>query len=169
MCSAKPALSFTSVISFIHSKIKDNIHLDLYCLLSKIINLQTTVYSQDWLSFKELVLSDLKKIGIYSSKIYKYLCAENSGKCQENICRGYSKIQHFYFFLKIIRAPCFKNDQQSSTADYVIKSWVVHLTHLQWITQGPTSDDNTPALRTSKRNARKVAGDVGTPKSGQVK
>ena len=44
---AKPALSFTSVISFIHSKITDNIHLDLYCLLSKIINLQTTVYSQD--------------------------------------------------------------------------------------------------------------------------
>ena len=37
------------------------------------------------------------------------------------------------------------------------------------MTQGPTFDDNTPALRTSKRNARKVAGDVGTPKSGQVK
>ena len=108
MCSAKPALSFTSVISFIHSKITDNIHLHLYCLLSKIINLQTTVYSQDWLSFKELVLSDLKKIGIYSSKIYKYLSAENSGTCQENICRGYSKIEHFYFFSKLSGHPALK-------------------------------------------------------------
>ena len=90
------------------------------------------------------------------------------GNARKIFAEATVKYSIFYFFLKIIRAPCFKNDQQSSTADYVIKSWV-HLTHLQWITQGPTSDDNTPALRTSKRNARKVAGDVGTPKSGQVK
>ena len=109
MCSAKPALSFTSVFSFIHFKITDNIHLDLYCLLSKIINLQTAVYSQDWLSFKELVLSNLKKkIGIYSSKIYKYLCAENSGKCHKNICQGYSKIDNFYFFSKLSGHPALK-------------------------------------------------------------
>lgn len=111
MCSAKPAFRAlsTNVISFIHSKITDNIHLDLYCLLSKIINLQTTVYSQDWLRFKELVLSgDIFPLGIYSSKIYKYLCAENSGKCQENICWGYSKIDNFYFFSKLSGHPALK-------------------------------------------------------------
>ena len=59
MCSAKPALSFTSVISFIHSKITDNIHLDLYCLLSTICKLQY-IHKTD-LVLKNLFCLILKK------------------------------------------------------------------------------------------------------------